>query len=105
MRRDGHNPLLPSEIHIPDGEARVMPDGRLYVYGSFDAMDDYYCSKIYRVASTGDMRSWKVHDVCLRAEDIPWFANPDTPRYPGVDWEHPTPFMRKSMPEIVNLSS
>ncbi len=105
MRNDGRNPLLPPDIHIPDGEAHEMPDGRLYVYGSFDAMDDYYCSNMYRVASTGDMRSWKVHDVCLRGEDIPWFGNPDAPRYPGVDWEHPTRFMRETMPEIVNLSS
>ena len=35
MRNDGHNPLLPPDIHIPDGEAHVMPVGRLYVYGSF----------------------------------------------------------------------
>ena len=105
MRNDGHNPLLPVDIHIPDGEAHVMPDGRLYVYGSFDALDDYYCSNIYRVASTDDMRNWKVHDVCLRAEDIPWFGNPDAPRYQGVDWKHPTRFVMENMPEITDLTS
>ena len=105
MRKDGHNPLLPADIHIPDGEAHVMSDGRLYVYGSFDALDDYYCSSFYRVASTEDMRSWRVHDVSLRAGEIPWFGDPAAPRYPGVDWEHPTPFMKENMPEIVNLSA
>ena len=30
----GRNPVLPPEHHIPDGEAHVMPDGRLYVYDS-----------------------------------------------------------------------
>ena len=84
MRKDGHNPLLPADIHIPDGEAHVMSDGRLYVYGSFDALDDYYCSSFYRVASTEDMRSWRVHDVSLRAGEIPWFGDPAAPRYPGV---------------------
>lgn len=104
MRNDGHNPLLPPDIHIPDGEAHVMPDGRLYVYGSFDAHTKYYCSNIYRVASTEDMRSWKVHDVCLRAEEIPWFDNPDAPRYPGVDWRHPTRFVMENMPEVAGMT-
>ena len=51
----GRNPLLPLDIHIPDAEARVMPDGRLYLYGSLDERDDRYCSGRYRVASTADL--------------------------------------------------
>lgn len=30
------NPILPLEHFVPDGEAREMPDGRLYLYGSYD---------------------------------------------------------------------
>lgn len=30
------NPLLPRKFFIPDAEAHVMPDGRLYLYGSCD---------------------------------------------------------------------
>jgi len=67
------NPVLPPEHHIPDGEAHVMPDGKLYVYGSYDNQQDFYCSNIYRVASTADMKAWEVHDIALRAEDIPWY--------------------------------
>ena len=95
------NPVLQPEHHIPDGEAHVMPDGRLYVYGSYDNQKDFYCSDIYRVASTADMKQWEVHDIALRAGDIPWYNNPEAPHYPGVDWSRPTPFMRERMPELV----
>ena len=42
-RKDlARNPVLPPEHHIPDGEAHVMPDGKLYVYGSYDNQQDFY---------------------------------------------------------------
>jgi len=34
--KDCRNPVLPPYLHIPDPEAHVMPDGRVYVYGSWD---------------------------------------------------------------------
>lgn len=70
------NPVLPLEHHIPDGEARVMPDGRLYVYGSYDLLADWYCSDRYRVASTANLREWTVHDVSFQGRDVPWFPDP-----------------------------
>ena len=62
------NPLLPRRFFIPDAEARVMPDGRLYLYGSQDisgAKD--YCSEKYRVFSTDDpkMENWTDHGVSV----------------------------------------
>ena len=62
------NPLFPREIFIPDGEARWMPDGRLYVYGSMDLPGDpQYCSNRYHVFSTEDMEHWKDHGVSFQA--------------------------------------
>lgn len=49
-----------------------MPDGRLYLYGSLDVDEDRYCSDRYRVASTGDLRRWTVHDVAFRSEQVTW---------------------------------
>ena len=43
------NPVLPLACHVPDGEAHVMPDGALYVYGSWDDGEKYYCSGEYHV--------------------------------------------------------
>ena len=44
------NPLLPTQFFTPDAEARVMPDGRLYLYGSNDLSGCAdYCSKEYHV--------------------------------------------------------
>lgn len=80
------NPILPLDIHIPDGEGHVMSDGRLYIYGSFDAFEDDYCSDYYRVASTGDLKNWVIHEVSLSGTDIPWFGDPDAPKYPLPDW-------------------
>ncbi|WP_353816200.1 family 43 glycosylhydrolase [Agromyces sp. SYSU T00266] len=68
----GRNPLLPLDIHMPDAEARVMPDGRLYLYGSLDERDDRYCSGRYRVASTADLVEWTVHPVSFTTDDVPW---------------------------------
>lgn len=93
------NPILPLEYHIPDSEGHVMSDGRLYIYGSYDDRDDVYCSEKYRVVSTGNMKNWTLHSESLNGNDIPWFHDPDAPKYPGIDWTHPTPFIRKMLEE------
>ena len=95
--KNRRNPILPLEFHIPDSEAHVMPDGKLYLYGSFDDREDVYCSDRYRVVSTPDMEHWTIHDVSLTGQEIPWFNDPDAPKYQGIDWTHPTPFIRKML--------
>ncbi len=92
------NPLLPLSCHVPDCEAHVMPDGKLYLYGSYDLRNDVYCSGEYHVVSTADLKTWEVEDrPSLRGTDIPWFNNPDAPHYPGIDWSRPTPFIQKML--------
>ena len=93
------NPILPLEHHVPDGEAHVMPDGKLYIYGSYDLLEDLYCSEEYHVVSSEDMKHWEVHPVSLRGQDIPWVNDPDAPKYPGIDWNNPTPFIQKMLSE------
>lgn len=95
--KNQRNPLLPVAYHIPDSEAHVMPDGRLYVYGSYDDRDDVYCSEKYHVLSTEDMMTWVLHDESLNGKQVPWFNDPEVPKYPGIDWTHPTPFIRKML--------
>ena len=58
------NPILPSEFLIPDAEAHVMPDGRIYIYGSHDHYErDRWCSHDYRVFSCDDpkLEHWVDH--------------------------------------------
>ena len=93
--KNKRNPILPVEYHIPDSEGHVMPDGKLYVYGSFDDRDDVYCSEKYFVVSTPDMENWTIHEQSLDGNDVPWFNDPNAPKYPGIDWSHPTPFIQK----------
>lgn len=91
------NPVLPLEHHIPDSEGHVMPDGKLYVYGSYDDREDVFCSEKYYVASTPDMEHWTIHDISLTGQQVPWFNNPSAPKYPGIDWSKPTPFIQKML--------
>lgn len=96
------NPILPLKYHIPDSEGHVMPDGRLYLYGSCDEREDVYCSDKYYVVSTQDMKEWTIHDVSLKGQEIPWFSDPDAPKYPGIDWSRPTPFIRKMLEDAAS---
>ena len=67
------NPALPRCHFVPDGEAREMPDGRLYVYGSYDRSGaEEYCSDVLHAFSTDDMVHWTDHGVIFRCSDIPW---------------------------------
>ena len=91
------NPILPLEHHVPDSEAHVMPDGKLYVYGSYDDREDVYCSEKYHVVSTPDMKHWTIHDISLTGQQVPWFNDPNAPKYPGIDWSKPTPFIQKML--------
>ena len=70
---NGRNPLFPSQFHIPDGEAHVMPDGRVYLYGSLDQTTDGFCSQEYYVASSKDMQSWTIHPgQSFSSGQVPW---------------------------------
>ena len=91
------NPVLPLEYHVPDSEAHVMPDGTLYIYGSFDDREDVFCSEKYHVVSTPDMEHWTIHDISFTGQQVPWYNDPDAPKYPGIDWSRPTPFIRKML--------
>ena len=95
------NPILPLDIHIPDSEAHVMPDGKLYIYGSYDSKQDVFCSEKYHVISTEDMENWKIHDISFSIQDISWLCSDVSPRYEGIDWYHPTPFLQKMIARIM----
>lgn len=54
------NPISPQGVYIADPSARVMPDGKLYVYGSNDESRQYYCSNTHHVLSSSDMTTWEI---------------------------------------------
>ena len=64
------NPALPKKCFVPDGEGRVMPDGRLYVYGSWDISGSKeYCSTELHCFSTDNLIDWVDHGVIFRNDD------------------------------------
>lgn len=64
------NPILPLEHCVPDAEPHVMPDGRLYLYGSYDICgDDFYCSQKYHAFSSDNLVDWVHHGCSFRLED------------------------------------
>ena len=72
------NPLLPELCFMPDAEAHVMPDGRLYLYGSWDKSGcGDYCSDVMHCFSTDDMVHWTDHGVIFQ-------NNPET--FHGIPW-------------------
>ncbi|MDA1044276.1 MAG: family 43 glycosylhydrolase, partial [Verrucomicrobia bacterium] len=75
------NPILPLQHFVPDPEARVWEDGRVYFYGSYDFSGDLaFCSTQYRVFSSADLVEWTDHGVSFRAEDAyPEEACPGVP--------------------------
>ena len=71
------NPITPMGVYIADPSSRVMPDGRLYIYGSTDLTPERYCSREYHVLSTSDpTKGWTFHrnsfrwDETLYAPDV-----------------------------------
>ncbi len=70
-----HNPILPPDTFVPDAEAHVWANGRLYLYGSYDIEGaDYYCSDRYHVYSTDDLIHWMDHGVSFTIADINWLS-------------------------------
>ena len=66
---------------MPDAEAHVMPDGRLYLYGSWDLSGNAdYCSGVMHTFSTDDMVHFTDHSVIFENTDehrgMPWSRNP-----------------------------
>lgn len=54
----GMNPICPPGVYIADPEARQMPDGRVYVYGSRDEPGNAWCSRSHNVLSSRDLKIW-----------------------------------------------
>ena len=55
------NPISPMGVYIADPTARVWQDGKLYIYGSTDIVPNSYCSKIYHVLSSDNLKEWTLH--------------------------------------------
>lgn len=72
------NPLLPPSVFVPDAEAHVWDDGRIYIYGSFDLPGERrYCSGVYHVYSSDDLVNWTDHgeSFSLSATKDGWAAD------------------------------
>ncbi|MBQ5361717.1 MAG: family 43 glycosylhydrolase [Clostridia bacterium] len=68
-----HNPILAPDIFIPDVEAHVWEDGRMYLYGSFDIQGRLsFCSDVHHVYSSDDMIHWTDHGVVFSLADSTW---------------------------------
>ena len=67
------NPILGSRFFVPDVEAHVWPDGRVYLYGSLDLPGRMeYCSDRYHVFSSDNLTDWVDHGVAFSLQDTAW---------------------------------
>lgn len=68
-----HNPILSPDIFVPDVEAHVWEDGRMYLYGSFDIQGEKsFCSPVHHVYSSDDLIHWTDHGVVFSISDSTW---------------------------------
>ena len=67
------NPILHPQTFVPDVEAHVWNDGRMYLYGSLDiaGKKDYCCGE-YHVYSSDDLLHWVDHGVSFRLSQAKW---------------------------------
>ncbi|MBI9060692.1 MAG: family 43 glycosylhydrolase [Marinilabiliaceae bacterium] len=67
------NPIV-THMYTADPSARIMPDGRIYVYASTDLWPGERCDKMdqYHVFSTGDLKTWTDHGQILCSDDVEW---------------------------------
>ncbi|AVK64109.1 xylosidase [Lactobacillus sp. CBA3606] len=64
------NPILDPTVYLPDAEARIMPDGRVYLYGSHDNPGDTeFCSTNYVTYSSTDLIHWQDHGIIFNSTD------------------------------------
>lgn len=74
-------PFLNIKSNIPDGEAHVMPDGKIYIYGSMDVNDNAWCSDKYRVIYSDDLEHWEESGISFSIKDVPWANEIQEPDY------------------------
>lgn len=71
------NPVFDRDLYIPDPEAHVWPDGRLYIYGSRDeGGNPRYCSPIHNVLSTDNLVNWVDHGISFDSKDCGLYDRP-----------------------------
>ncbi len=97
--------MLPLSAMIPDGEARVMPDRSVYLYGSLDKSGDRWCSGNYAVAFSKDLKSWTCGGSSFSLDDVPWAGKTDVrAMYKDVKtWEDIPQNVRMFLPKITKL--
>lgn len=67
------NPILSLNTFVPDVEAHVWADGRIYLYGSLDLERKMqYCCGQYHVYSSDDLVNWVDHGVSFDIAWAPW---------------------------------
>ena len=74
-------PFLNIKSNIPDGEAHVMPDGKVYIYGSLDTKEDSWCSDHYKVILSADLEHWVESEISFSIKDVPWADEIQEPTY------------------------
>lgn len=70
----GHNPYLPLNVHIPDGEPHIFQN-RLYVFGSHDKENgNEFCELNYVAYSAplDDLSDWRFEGTIFRKDQDPY---------------------------------
>lgn len=95
-----HNPILKNDTFVPDVEAHVWADGRIYLYGSFDLQGKLtYCSDKYHVYSSDDMVNWTDHGVAFSLADTDWAKDSGALYAPDCAYRNGTYYLYYCIPD------
>ncbi len=70
VKKKQRNPLFKGTF-IPDVEAHVFSDGKVYFYGSKDVAPDVWCSGEYEVFSSEDLQTINGHGTSFSLDKLP----------------------------------
>lgn len=94
------NPILNHDTFVPDVEAHVWEDGRMYLYGSFDAQGRMsYCSDEYHVYSSDDLTNWVDHGVSFKLEWAKWAEGQTALYAPDCAYRNGTYYLYYCVPD------
>ena len=94
------NPILPLQYFIPDVEAHVWADGRIYLYGSMDIAGRHqYCSGEYHVFSSDDLINWVDHGVCFSIAQAKWATDQGVLYAPDCAYRNGTYYLYYCIPD------
>ncbi len=98
------NPIIPAGTYGADATARVLQDGKLYIYASTDESVNYPCSWHFDALSTSDLKTWTVtKNIFSSKGDKDQVPYSNAPLFaPDIAYKNGTYYLYYCQPDLKN---